>query len=83
MKDFKFGKPTPVVMRKAGATVMLTATLCAAMGLPDPWACKHHVETEQISPEEISKLQQALSSKETVDKLNQMTDAESQEIFGF
>jgi len=83
MKDFKFGKPTPVVMRKAGATVMLTATLCAAMGLPDPWACRHHVENEQISPEEINKLQQALSSKQTTDKLNQMTDAESQEIFGF
>lgn len=83
MKDFKFGKPTPVVMRKAGTTVMLTASLCAAMGISDPWACKGHVENEQISPEEIAKLQQALSSKETVDKLNQMTDAESQEIFGF
>lgn len=83
LKDFKFAKPTPVVMKKAGATVMLTATLCAAMGLPDPWACKHHVENDQISPEEIDKLQQALSSQQTTNKLNQMTDAESKEIFGF
>lgn len=83
LKDFKFGKPTPVVMRKAGETVMLTAALCAAIGLPDPWACRHHVENEKISPEEINKLQQALSSQQTMDKLNKMTDAESQEIFGF
>jgi hypothetical protein len=83
LKDFKFGKPTPVVMKKAGGTVLLTAALCSAMGVPDPWGCRHHVENEKISPEEINKLQQALSSQNTVNKLNQLTDEESQLLFGF
>ncbi|NBU97391.1 MAG: HlyD family efflux transporter periplasmic adaptor subunit, partial [Spirochaetia bacterium] len=53
-KDFKFTKPLPVVLKKSGKTVMITAGLCAALGL-DGWSCQHKIENGEVSEEEIKK----------------------------
>ena len=79
MKDFKFGKPTPVVMKATGKTILLTATFCAAMGIEDPWKCKSHVENGQMSEEEIAKLTSAVQSDNFRNQLNQMSVSDAEE----
>lgn len=74
-KDFKFTKPTPVVVKKTGQTIILTGALCAALGV-DGWTCQHKVANGEISKEQLEAAAKSLASKENVNKLNQMTDAE-------
>jgi hypothetical protein len=79
MKDFKFGKPTPVVMKATGKTILLTATFCAAIGIEDPWKCKNHVENGQMSKEEIAKITAAVQSDKFRNQLNQMSVSDAEE----
>jgi hypothetical protein len=74
-KDLKFMKPTPVVVKKTGATIVLTGALCAALGV-DGWSCQHKVENGEITPEQIVAAEKSLVSKDTFNKLNQLSDTE-------
>jgi len=74
-KDLKFMKPTPVVVKKTGATIVLTGALCAALGV-DGWSCQHKVENGEITPEQIAAAEKSLVSKDTFNKLNQLSDTE-------
>jgi len=56
-KDFQFKEALPVVLKKSGKTVMITAGLCAALGL-DGWSCQHKIENGEVSEEEIKKAQE-------------------------
>lgn len=81
-KDFKFTKPLPVVLKKSGKTVMITAGLCAALGL-DGWSCQHKIENGEVSEEEIKKaeekLKEGLKSNELKKEMDKMSveDAEA------
>lgn len=77
LKDFKFNKPTPVVVKKMGTTVLITATICAALGLDDPWMCRHKVENGEVTPEQIAQVENSLKSKAFVDKLNSLSVEQS------
>jgi hypothetical protein len=85
-KDFKFTKPLPVVLKKSGKTVMITAALCAALGV-DGWTCQHKIENGEISEEEIKKAEEklkfGLQSKEIKKEMDKMSvdDAEKQGLF--
>ena len=85
-KDFKFTKPIPVVLKKSGKTVLVTAALCAALGV-DGWTCQHKIENGEISEEEIKKaeekLKAGLKSGEIKKEMDKMTvqDAENQGLF--
>lgn len=81
-KDLKFLKPTPVVVKSTGKTIMITATLCAALGL-DGWSCHHKIENGEISPEQLAKAEEAIKSEKFTQQLNQMSvqDAESIGLF--
>lgn len=85
-KDFKFTKPIPVVLKKSGKTVLITAALCAALGV-DGWTCQHKIENGEISEEEIKKaeekLKAGLKSGEIKKEMDKMTvqDAENQGLF--
>ena len=74
-KDLKFLKPTPVVLKSTGKTIMITGALCAALGV-DGWTCHHKIENGEITPEQIDAAQKSLVSKDTFNKLNQLSDAE-------
>lgn len=83
LKDFKFSKPTPVVVKSTGKTIMITAALCAALGVSDPWMCHNKVENGEFTDEQMAEAAKSIGSKENIAKLDQMTDAESKEILGF
>lgn len=78
-KDFKFIKPFPVVAKASGKTIMITAGLCAALGL-DGWSCQHKIENGEVSEEQLKKAQeqekeimtnlQSGQSQEEIDKLS-------------
>jgi hypothetical protein len=77
VKDFKFTKPTPVVIKSTGKTIMVTALLCSALGL-EGWTCQHKIENGEISEEQLAL---AMGSKEqTLDKLNQLSDDQIKEL---
>jgi hypothetical protein len=77
-KDFKFTKPTPVVLKATGKTIMITAALCAALGV-DGWTCHHKVENGEITPEQIAQAEKAIKSDKFGQQLGQLSvqDAES------
>jgi hypothetical protein len=85
-KDFKFTKPIPVVLKKSGKTVLVTAALCAALGV-DGWTCQHKIENGEISEEQIKKAEEDLKAGLKSDKLKQemskltVQDAEAQGLF--
>jgi hypothetical protein len=72
-------KPLPVVAKKTGQTILITAALCAALGV-DAWTCRHKVENGEITPEQVQKAQESLTSKEGVDKLNKISDEEIKQM---
>ena len=77
VKDFKFTKPTPVVVKSTGKTIMVTALLCSALGL-EGWTCQHKIENGEISDEELAL---AMGSKQQIsDKLNQLSDAQIKDL---
>jgi len=78
-KDFKFTKPWPVVAKKTGQTIILTGALCAALGL-DGWTCHHKVESGEVTPEDVEAAKKSLTSKENVNRLNQLSDTEIAQI---
>ncbi len=61
-----------------GKTVLITAGLCAALGL-DGWTCAHKAENGELSEEDIKKAEKALESGEFRAQLDQMSveDAEA------
>lgn len=75
LKDFKFTKPTPVVVKKTGVTIMLTGALCAAMGL-DGWTCHHKVENGEITQEQLNQAMAEMNSEKTGQSLSQLSDDE-------
>lgn len=85
-KDFKFTKPLPVVIKKTGKTVLITAALCSALGL-DGWSCQHKIENGEVSEEELKRAEQELASglksdsiKKEMDKMT-VQDAADQGLF--
>lgn len=80
LKDFKFNKPTPVVIKNVGVTVLVTASLCAALGMKDPMKCHNDIEDGKISEEEIKKAQEALKSGEFNKQLNQLSVQDAEKI---
>lgn len=85
-KDFKFTKPIPVVLKKSGKTVLVTAALCSALGV-DGWTCQHKIENGEISEEEIKKAEESLKaglkSGEITKEMDKMSveDAEKLGLF--
>ena len=66
----------PVVVKATGKTIVVSAAICAALGL-DGWTCKAKVASGEIGEAEISK---ALSSKKTTQKLNQLSPEEARAL---
>jgi len=69
-------KSIPVVVKATGKTILITAGLCAALGL-DGWSCQHKIENGEVSEKQIA---DAMKSQENTAKLNQMSDAEIERL---
>jgi len=82
IKDFKFTKPIPVIAKASGKTIMITAGLCAALGL-DGWSCQHKIENGEVTAEQLAQAEKALKSDSYQKQLNQMSvqDAEAIGLF--
>jgi hypothetical protein len=79
LKDGKLIKPMPYVLKSSGKTVLITAGLCAALGL-DGWTCAHKAENGEISEDDLKAAQEALKSEESQAKLDALTDKEIEDI---
>lgn len=82
VKNGKLTQPMPYVLKASGKTVLITATLCAALGL-DAMSCAHKAENGEITDEQIAEAQEALESGTFRDTLNtaSVEDAEAAGLF--
>lgn len=78
VKDFKLTAPKSVVVKTTGKTIVITAALCAALGV-DAWTCQHKVENGEITPDQIAQAEKAIKSEKYTQQLDQLSvqDAES------